>query len=222
VTSAGRGWRDEAAGARLAGLRVLMIGVEPLISRDVARALKAEQALVTAAAREERVLARLQRDLGLYRTTVDAAAIDLASASEMRLFAMNLQGQGALPHLLICCCPDIACPLPLAQSALQPSLVLHVLPPARSWLGRLARWLQVPPLAALFEARRRVALFDADARPGRVRIAGHVFSLRRGEEAAPLRRGRPLVGGERRPKGGSTEPTIPYSSPQGRFHQEVS
>lgn len=232
MTSAGQGWRGGTAGERLADIRVLMVGVEPLISRDVARALRAEQALVTAAAREAAVLARLQRDLELYRTTVEVAAIDLASASEMRLFALNLQGLGTLPHLLICCCASAAsaasaaCPLPLAQLVLQPSLVLHALPHARTPLESLARRLWAQPLAALFGGRGRLDLFDAAARPLQVQIAGHVFSLWRGEEAPPRRRGRPpaigCAGPERRRQRRQAEPAIPFFSPQGRFQQEVS
>src|ERR1700722_7333157 len=89
--------------SRLDHLEVLVVGIEELISRDVIRALVAERAIVTAAARDERSLTHLQRDLGLYRTAVNIAPIDLFSGSEMRLFADNLRGQHKLPHLVVCC-----------------------------------------------------------------------------------------------------------------------
>ena len=125
-------------GCRLDGLQVLVTGIRALISRDVVHLLVAEKALVTAADRDEGVLTRLQRDLGVYRTTVSVAAIDLFSKPEMRLFAANMQGLGRLPHLIVCCCEGDPCPAALAASLLQPSLVLHALPRPGSGLQRLS------------------------------------------------------------------------------------
>jgi NAD(P)-dependent dehydrogenase (short-subunit alcohol dehydrogenase family) len=162
---------------RLHGLRILVLGVDAPISRDVVRAIVAEGALVTAAAADERVLARLQRDLGVYRTTADIACIDLASPSEMRLFAINLEGLGKLPHLIVCCCAAAACPMPLASARLQPSFDLHVLPRVQARLGRALASLVAPPLPLLLERAERRGLFDVDAGPRRVMIAGHVFGF---------------------------------------------
>ena len=165
---------------RLGGLQVLVTGIRTLISRDVVHLLVAEGAKVTAADGDEGVLTRLQRDLGLYRTTADFAPIDLFSASEMRLFAANMQGLGRLPHLVVCCCGGDACPAALASSLLQPSLVLHALPCADTGLRRAVAGMRVPSLPDLLERGRRRGVFDPRAWPRRASIAGHLFGLHRG------------------------------------------
>ena len=134
---------------RLADLEVLVVGVEQLISRDVLCELVADGASVTAAAREDRALEHLQRDLGLYRTSVEVAHIDLFSASEMRLFADNLRAQRRLPHLIICCRPDGGRLTALAGPLLQPSLVLDATPSTANRLGRAMAAMHIPSLSTL-------------------------------------------------------------------------
>lgn len=174
--------------SRLDGLKVLVVGIEALISRDVVRALVADGAHATAAS-DARAVASLQRDLGVYRTTVAAAPVELSSPSEMRLFAENLKGLGALPHLIVCCCQDGcrggACPTSLAAPWLEPTLVLHAAPRPRSWLARaLARW-RAPTLPVALE---RQGLFNPAAGPRPVRIGPHPFVLSRWEPPPADRR----------------------------------
>jgi NAD(P)-dependent dehydrogenase (short-subunit alcohol dehydrogenase family) len=176
---------------RLHDLEVLVVGIEDMISRDVVRSLVEDGAIVTAAAGDERTLAHLQRDLGLFRTAVNIAQIDLSSASEMRLFADNLRAQGKLPHIVICCRSRPPLPTLHALSQLQPSLLLDALPPARTWLGRAVAGLNAPTLPGLLERARRPGLFDADAGQRRVVISRHVFTVTRWDAApgkVPARR----------------------------------
>jgi len=195
------------SGGRLDGLQVLVTGIQALISRDVVHLLVVEGALVTAADGDEGVLARLQRDLGLYRTTADVAPIDLFSSSEMRLFAANMQGLGRLPHVIVCCCGGDGCPAALAASLLQPSLVLHALPCSDTGLRRAVAGMSVPSLPDLLERSRRRGMFDSRGWPRRVSIASHVFGLRRGggapERASGEQRRRPSPA-RRAPRGVNT------------------
>jgi hypothetical protein len=172
-------------GERLTDLEVLVVGVEQLISRDVLCALVADGASVTAAAREDRVLDRLQRDLGLYRTSVDVAHIDLFSASEMRLFADNLRAQRRMPHLIICCRPNGGRLTALAGPLLQPSLMLDA-PPVVTRLRRAVAAMHVPSLSTLLTHGRLPTLFYPQASGRRVLVGGHVFGLRRWESAAVI------------------------------------
>jgi len=197
--------------SRLDHLEVLVVGVEELISRDVVRALVADGAIVTAAARDERSLAHLQRDLGLYRTAVNIAAIDLFSSSEMGLFADNLRGQHRLPHLVVCCSLRNPSPAALALSLLQPSLVLDVMPAPATRLGRAVATLNIPSLPALLDRPWRHGLFGPDRNPQRVLIASHLFALRRWEpasERAPPRRS-PIIADH-----GPASAPFPSSSPR--------
>jgi hypothetical protein len=171
-------------GGGLEGLQVLVTGIGALISRGVAQALVAEKALVTAVDGDPRILERFQRDLGLYRTTANVAAIDLFSGSEMGLFAENLQSLGRLPHLVVCCCDGGACPATLAAGVLQPSLVLHALAPSGAGLLRAFATIGVPSLPGLLEPGRRKGIFATRGGPRRVSISGHLFSLGRGEGAS--------------------------------------
>lgn len=203
---------------------MLVTGTEALVSRDVVRLLVAEGASVTAAGCDEAALARLQRDLGLYRTTVNIAAIDLFSPSEMRLFTENMQTLGRLPHIVACCCDGAACPVALAASLLQPSLVLHALPSPGAGLRRAVARMSIPTLADLLHQGRRRGIFDPRATPRRVSIAGHLFALRRGEgsremnsarrphlpaDRAPTAAGRTLL----QPNPGGGTAASPHSAP---------
>jgi hypothetical protein len=205
-------------GGGLEGLQVLVTGIDALISRGVVQALVAEKALVTAVDGDPRILERFQRDIALYRTESNIAAIDLFSGSEMRLFAENLQSLGRLPHLVVCCCDGGGCPAVLAAAALRPSLVLHALAASGGGLLRAFAALGVPNLPNLLEPGRRKGVFDTHGGPRRVAISGHLFSLRRGEapsgsasKPSPAARaishaaGRLLVPGIRR-----KDPTSPH------------
>ena len=60
-------------------LQVLVTGVDAAIARDVARLIVSEGGNVVAADKDAGKLAGLERDLGLYRTPIETAQIDLAS-----------------------------------------------------------------------------------------------------------------------------------------------
>jgi hypothetical protein len=176
---------------RLDGLQVLVVGVEALISREVVRELVAEGARVTAAADDRVALSRLQRDLGLYRTTVSLAPIDLTSRAEMHAFADTLQRQERMPHMVVCCCGGEGCPAGLAVALLAPSLMLHVLPLPGSRLGRAVASLHIPTLPALVGRAQGGGLFDPGPGPQRALIGGQVFDFHRDEtaaDAAPVHR----------------------------------
>ena len=85
-------------------LQVVVTGVDAAIARDVARLVVDEGASVIAADRDPARLARLERDLGLYRTRIETAPVDLGSQAEVRLWEESLAAFGRLPHVMICCC----------------------------------------------------------------------------------------------------------------------
>lgn len=85
-------------------LQVLVTGVDAALARDVARLVAAEGASVLAADRDAARLERLERDLGLFRTRIETAPVDLASQAEVRLWGESLSAFGRLPHVMICCC----------------------------------------------------------------------------------------------------------------------
>ena len=98
-------------------LQVLVTGVDAAVARDVARLVAADGAAVMAADRDAGALARLQRDLGLYRTRIETAPVDLASQAEVRLWEESLAAFGQLPHVMICCCGSPAPPSPARRKA---------------------------------------------------------------------------------------------------------
>jgi hypothetical protein len=194
---------------RLKDVQVLLTGAASKITCDVVRQLTREDAQVTVADQSEPVLARLQRDLGLFRTPVKTAHVDLMNYTEMRLFADNLRALGALPHLIICCCDGMDCPARLAASLLQPSLFVHALPIARWRLLGMVDALSIPSLPHLLDQRRARGMLPLQDRSRRVSIAGHPFSVDRclhppepdPEPRASSRSGRRLrVVGEPTPK----------------------
>ncbi len=119
-------------------LHVLVTGVDAAVARDVARLVAGEGAIVIAADRDAGKLSRLERDLGLFRTRIETAAVDLGSQAEVRLWNESLAAFGRLPHLMICCCGS---PAP------------H--PPATRRPGRTASRSAQPDSVALSEARRQ-------------------------------------------------------------------
>jgi NAD(P)-dependent dehydrogenase (short-subunit alcohol dehydrogenase family) len=192
-------------GGGLEGLQVLVTGIDALISRGVVQALVAEKALVTAVDGDPRILERFQRDIALYRTESNIAAIDLFSGSEMRLFAENLQSLGRLPHLVVCCCDGGGCPAVLAAAALRPSLVLHALAASGGGLLRAFAALGVPNLPNLLEPGRRKGVFDTHGGPRRVAPSGSASKPSPAARAISHAAGRLLVPGIRR-----KDPTSPH------------
>jgi NAD(P)-dependent dehydrogenase (short-subunit alcohol dehydrogenase family) len=190
----------------LEGLNVLVTGVEASLSRDVVRLFTAQGASVMAADNDIGKLARLERDVSLYRSRVEAAPINTGSVSEMRLFEENLRLLRKLPHLMICCCaahgpvrkgqdrtrevsakPRPVCAGALAAQILQPSLFLHVEPVRPGALGPLGKAISAlayPTLLAVLERKPGRGIFNPDAFVPYVRIASHIYSLQRQMDAA--------------------------------------
>jgi len=198
-------------------LQVVVTGVDAAIARDVARLAAAEGASVLAADRDAAKLSRLQRDLGLYRTQIETAPVDLASPAEVRLWEQSLRALGRLPHVLICCCssPESAaapsgrkrpagpgqdvglsearrrrCPADIAARTLQPTLFLHAEATRRSAFDRAIAVLRHPTLRGLLERAPGRGPFSPDRVIPYVRIADQIYSLRRlvGGEAPPRAR----------------------------------
>ena len=190
-------------------LHVLVTGVDAAIARDVARLVAGEGACVIAADRDAAKLSRLERDLGLYRTRIETAAVDLASQPEVRLWEESLAAFGRLPHLMICCCgspgrhvtsrqpgriaargahpdsvalseaPRTRCPATIAERVLQPTLFLHAEPTRRSVFDRALAALRHPTLRGLLERAPGRSVFSPERAIGYVRIASQIYSLRR-------------------------------------------
>jgi len=175
----------------LEGLTVLVTGVEASLSRDVVRVFSGLGAAVMAADADTRKLHRLERDVALYRARVEAAPINLASSSELRLFEDNLRLLSRLPHVMICCCPahkagrhqtgkgHTGCVGRLAGQVLQPSLFLHLEPNRAGAIGRAFSGLAHPTLLSVLERKPGRGIFNPDASTPFVRIASHIFSLHR-------------------------------------------
>ncbi|MGA0600574.1 hypothetical protein ACO2Q3_07700 [Caulobacter sp. KR2-114] len=175
----------------LEGLTVLVTGVEASLSRDLVRVFSGLGATVMAADADTRKLQRLERDVALYRARIEAAPINLASSSELRLFEDNLRLLGRLPHVMICCCPAhnagaqrdakgrTACVGRLAGQILQPSLFLHLEPNRAGAIGRALSGLAHPTLLSVLERKPGHGIFNPDASTRFVRIASHIFSLHR-------------------------------------------
>ena len=85
-------------------LQVLVTGVNAAIARDVVRLVVAEGASVVAADRDGGKLSRLDVEVGLCRTRVATAAVDVSNPGEVRLWQESLAAPGRRPHLMICCC----------------------------------------------------------------------------------------------------------------------
>ncbi|HEY1752530.1 MAG TPA: hypothetical protein VGG29_14825 [Caulobacteraceae bacterium] len=190
-------------------LQVLVTGVDAGAARDVVRLAVCDGASVLAADADAEKLARLQRDLGLYRVKVETAVVELGSESQVRLWEMSLGARGRLPHLMICCCgspacaprqakapsraadvalavrPSRGCPAQIAQGALQPTLFLHAEPLRRSVFDRALSVLRHPTLQGVLERAPGRGVFSPDAAIPYVRLASHVYSLSRDEGAAP-------------------------------------
>jgi hypothetical protein len=190
-------------------LQVVVTGVDAAIARDVARLVAGEGARVIAADRDPARLARLERDLGLYRTQIETAHVDLGSQAEVRLWEESLAAFGRLPHVMICCCgstapgtasgaprkavapggqpDDVAlsegrrprCPATIADRLLQPTLFLHAEPTRRTVFDRALAVLRHPTLRGLLERAPGRSVFSPEQQVAYVRIASQLYSLRR-------------------------------------------
>jgi len=198
-------------------LHVLVTGVDAAIARDVVSLLAQDGASVIAADREPEALDRLQRDIGLYRAEISVAQVELAAPSEVGLWEASLAAFGRLPHLMICCCaaaaghpaaadPDDAstqpddvalrersnggCLAAVAERLLRPALFLHAEPLRRSAFDRALAVLRHPTLRGVLERSPGRGLFNPSVAIPYVRIASHLYALRRRTGGAPPEAGR--------------------------------
>jgi hypothetical protein len=197
-------------------LQVLLTGVDAAIARDVARLVVADGGRVVAADKDAGRLARLRRDLGLYRAAIETAEIDLASRAEVRLWEESLRATDRLPHLMICCCGATAgpasgaaaaraaqlgdvslserkarhCLAATAEQVLQPTLSLHALPLRQSAFDRALAVIRHPTLRGVLARAPGRGVFSPAGLIPYVRIASEVYSMRRAADGArpdPLR-----------------------------------
>jgi len=198
-------------------LQVLMTGVDAAIARDVVRLIVAEGGHVVAADKEAARLARLERDLGLYRTSIETAQIDLGNQAEVRLWEASLGALGRLPHLMICCCGSRAkqpsrptrphqmihpedvslsehrardCPALIAERVLRPALFLHAEPMRRTAFDRALAVVRHPTLHGVLARAPGRGVFNPASLIPYVRIASHVYSMRRQSDGEMTRGGR--------------------------------
>src|SRR5580698_7458187 len=205
-------------GAFLEKLQVLVTGVDAAIARDIVRLVVAEGASVIAADKDAAKLARLDRDVGLYRTRVETAAIDLGNSGEVKLWEASLRAFGRLPHLMICCCGSPACQAEpakpaqrprrtaddvslseqkvrgcsahVAQQILAPTLFLHAEPLRRSAFNRALSVLRHPTLRGVLDRAPGRGVFNPEAAIPYVRIASHLYSMRRQTDGETAPQGR--------------------------------
>ena len=164
------------APSRLAGLSVMVTGLSAGASRDVACSLIGAGASVSCAG-DEADTAQLERDLGLYGLTIRAAPIDLASPSEVRVFAAGLRACHDLPHIVVCCCDGgERCPSALLSSRLSPPLYLHLI--TRDCAPPIKRLLDVGTRDLQSIIRRRL-VFSQGVPIRRAMIGRNAFALER-------------------------------------------
>jgi CheY-like chemotaxis protein len=197
-------------------LRVMVIGLDAAVARDVVRLLASEGAEVVAADASAAKLALLEEDLAPHGQPIETAWVDLASDTQLRRW--RLRGwQDAQPRafdLIVCCCgapardsalsgavvceagpADVAlgdhanpdCPALAAQRVLQPTLFLHAEPLRRAAFDRALAVLRHPTLRGLLERRFIGEQPTAAGALPYMRIAAHVYSLCREADAAPAR-----------------------------------
>jgi NAD(P)-dependent dehydrogenase (short-subunit alcohol dehydrogenase family) len=198
-------------------LQVLVTGVDAAIARDVARMIVSEGGIVVAADRDGAKLARLGRDLGLYRVSIEAAQVDLASPTEVRLWEASLSAFGRLPHLVICCCAaavgrasrardasamtqptDVSlsehksrnCPAVIAERVLAPALFLHAEPLRHTAFDRAIAVIRHPTLRGVLARTPGRGVFNPAGLIPYVRIASQVYSMRRQLDGETTRNGR--------------------------------
>ena len=171
---------------RLAGLKLMVAGLSAPASREVICSLLAAGAEV-ACVGDEVDTAQLQRDLGLYGLAVRLLPIDLASASEVSLFAANLQARNDLPHIIVCCCAGgKSCPSSVLSAYLSPPLCLHLISHDRPAV--IERLFDLATRDLQYIIRRRL-IFSSGAPIRRAMIGRNVFALeRRGQGRSAVRR----------------------------------
>jgi hypothetical protein len=189
-------------------LQVLVTGLDAAIARDVARMIVSEGGSVLAADKDAAKLSRLERDLGLYQTSIESAQIDLASPAEVKLWQGALSAFDSLPHLMICCCcaaaaagrrsratiraadaqpTDVAlsenkarsCPAVLAQRVLQPALFVHADALRHSAFDPAIAVIRHPTLRGVLARAPAGRVFSPTGVIPYVRIASQVDSVRR-------------------------------------------
>ena len=190
---------------RLTGLKLMLTGLAAPASREVICSLLSAGAEVMGVG-DEIDLHRLQRDLGLYGLAIRALPIDLSLATDVRLFAENLQSRHDLPHMIICCCAGgDQCRSSVLSTHLSPPLFLHLI--TRDCARVVERLLDVGTHDLQSIIRRRL-IFGGSTPIRRAMIGRNAFAL---EEVRG--RGYPTA---RRP---STKPK--RSSRHGRSRQFV-
>jgi len=201
-------------------LQVMVTGVDAAIARDIVRLAVAEGASLIAADADATKLARLERDVGLYRTQLETAHVNLASQGEVALWEGSLRAFGRLPHLLICCCNSPACPRApsklsaravrasapsdvtlsefkghdcpaiLVNQMLRPTLFLHAEPLRRTAFNRAISVLRHPTLRGVLDPAPGHGVFNPETAIPYVRIASRPYSIRRQIDGEPAPPGR--------------------------------
>jgi NAD(P)-dependent dehydrogenase (short-subunit alcohol dehydrogenase family) len=193
-------------------LQVLVTGLDAAIARDVVRLLADDGASVIAADRNVDALYRLSRDIGPCRADIEVAQVDLESLPEIAAWEAALANFNRLPQLMICCCgapayhlasaprdaraatpDDVAlreesdggCLAGLAERALRPALFLHAEPLRRSAFNRAIAVLRHPTLRGVLERAPRREPPDPSSPVPYVRIASHLYALRRQIDGGP-------------------------------------
>ena len=171
---------------RLAGLKLMVTGLSAAASREIICSLLAAGAEV-ACVGDEAETDQLQRDLGLYGLAVRVLPIDLGSASEVRLFASNLQVRNDLPHIIVCCCAGgVQCRSTVLSAHLSPPLFLHLI--TRDCAPIIERLLDIGTHDLRTIIRRRL-IFSRGASIRRAMIGRNAFALeRRGQGRSAVRR----------------------------------
>jgi hypothetical protein len=195
-------------------LQVLVTGLDAAIARDVVRLLAEDGAGVIAADLNVDALYRLARDVGPYRAGIELAQVDLGSPRDVGLWESTLVHFNRHPHLMICCCgapayhlgpsahragatppddvalcegADSGCLAAVAERVLRPALFLHAEPLRRSAFNRALAVLRHPTLRGVLERAPGRGLSDPSSATPYVRIASHLYALRRRIDAEPPR-----------------------------------
>ena len=193
-------------------LHVLVTGVHAAVARDVVRLLAQDGGRVIAADRDPDALDRLACDIGLYRTEIEVAQVDLGAPSEVKLWEATLAAFERRPHLMICCCgspahhlsasarrdsaaapDDVAlseqsdgrCLAAVAERILRPALFLHAEPLRHSAFNRALAVLRHPTLRGVLERSPGRGLFNPSSAIPYVRVASHLYALRRPIDGEP-------------------------------------
>jgi hypothetical protein len=171
--------------SRLDGLKVMVLGLDDHISREVVCALSRQRAKVTAVGDAGEV-ELLRRDLELLGARATLAPLETIDATEARLMADNLRALGQLPNVIVCCRPSADAPASVLVQALRPTLALHLAQtrPARGVRALGAGASTTRSLAALLDDP---GLFDPTRTLSRVRLGGRLFDVRRREPALAAR-----------------------------------